>query len=182
MRIHILSRLIGATLAAVFSTATCAQTHCSQDEIDYFSCRIAGSGKVASLCGGNDSGQLEDAWLQYRFGKPKKVEFEYPATRANSLKQFQGTHFSRYSYLTVLFINGKALYEIELRDDYSAKGRRISGAINVEVEKKRTTLRCDRPVKESSWDALLDLIPATYQPTGDGRDSFLWQYHNRIAK
>jgi hypothetical protein len=60
-----------------------AQDHWRQGEVVYFSCRIEGSHKLVSLCGGlvrdpETSERRADAWLQYRFGPPGKPELVFP--------------------------------------------------------------------------------------------------------
>lgn len=169
-------------LLSAFCPTGHAQSHCGRDETEYFSCKLAGSARVASLCGGNESGRPEGEWLQYRFGRPRQIELEYPPGKENSLKKFEAVHYSKYGYLSVLFINGQALYEIEV-SEATIKGRPVHTAvIKVEFEKRTTELSCEKPVPASYWTDLTDLAPSTFKPSGDGRDGFLWQYHNRIAR
>lgn len=145
----------------------------------HFSCQVAGTNKVASLCGGySGSGYADSEWVQYRFGRIGKLELAYPASTENSLTKFEGVYFNKYSYLSYLFINDKALYEIELSERYP----KISGVINVEVDKKKRKFRCSNAISRDYWDSLIELSPRTFHHTGDGKDSFLYRYHNVIAK
>jgi hypothetical protein len=54
--------------------------------------------------------------------------------------------------------------------------------INVEVQKKRAQLRCEKPVDEAMWNDMAGLSSQTHHSTGDGKDSFLWQYYNVVLK
>jgi hypothetical protein len=177
MRSCLLSLLLMAPLAQAASL-------CTPDETTYFSCRIKGSQKMASLCGGDDvdgKGQ-QQSWLQYRFGKPKAIELAYPVSHAGSLKKFEGTYFGKYDYVSYLFINEKVLYEIELVEQANKKKLVVYGHIKVEVDHKTVDLACDGPVSHADYEAMQLLTVDTFHYTGDGKDSFLWRYHNVIAK
>jgi len=67
-----------------------SSTHCKSSEIDFFSCAIADSNKVVSLCGNRDQKTKEISWLQYRFGLIGHPEMIYPATQHGSLSKFFG--------------------------------------------------------------------------------------------
>lgn len=185
MKLSLSIKLIGIIPFVVFCSIGVARTHCATDEGEFvqFSCQIAGSGKVASLCGGyaiSDDPKTE--WLQYRFGKIGNVEFTYPREKTGSLMKFQGDFFGKYDYLSYLFINDKALYEIEL-SEYVKKGKvGVAGVINVEVGKTRHKLLCSKPVGSDDWDSLKELSSRTFHYTGDGKNSFSYQYYNYIAK
>jgi len=91
------SAVIGVLVAAQATFASTAPTHCELGETDYFSCRIKGTNKVASLCGSAifeaDSGERSrNAWLEYRFGRLSRIEFRFPSTRTASLESFVGEH------------------------------------------------------------------------------------------
>jgi len=169
-----------ALFAAFANAAT--PTHCRGDEDTYFSCKLANSQKVASVCGGADARLKDGAWLQYRFGVPGRVEFAYPAAQEGSLQRFEVHVFSKYDYQSVLFINEKVLYEIEISEKLQGKALVYPAVINVEVQKKRTQLRCEKPVPEAMWNDMVNLSQQTHQTTGEGKDGFLWQYYNVIAK
>lgn len=72
-----------------------AQTHCTKNEIEYFTCKISGSEKTVSICGSvfRDSSSaiaeiVDNAWIQYRFGKLGDLELIYPATHHPLLRHF----------------------------------------------------------------------------------------------
>jgi hypothetical protein len=68
-------------------SASIAGSHCSASERAYFSCTVKNSPKVISVCGSRDDAS-GGSYLQYRFGDPGKVEFEYPTNRSGSAKLF----------------------------------------------------------------------------------------------
>ncbi len=61
---------------------------CQRDERAFFHCRVARSGKVGALCGSR-SLTAEAGYLQYRFGRPAKVELEFPPLRSRTQRQFR---------------------------------------------------------------------------------------------
>lgn len=180
---HLPRRLGALPLAFLASVAGAAPpTHCRGDEDTYFTCKLANSHKVASVCGGADSRLKDGAWLQYRFGVPGRVEFAYPAVPGGSLSKFEVHVFSKYNYLSTLFINEKVLYEIEISETMHGQKLEYPAVINVEVQKKRTQLRCDKPVTEAMWNDMANLSSQTHQSTGEGKDGFLWQYYNVLTQ
>ena len=78
---------------ALLSTLATAASHCYSGESTYFSCPIAGSKKVVSLCGSADllsklGDNFTDSWLQYRFGVPGTPELIYPQKKTGSVETF----------------------------------------------------------------------------------------------
>lgn len=71
-------------------------TLCRAEESVFFSCEIAGSRKVVSLCGGTTEGT--PSWLQYRYGLAGKPELIYPNSAHGSLVKFAG-HFEFHKAL-----------------------------------------------------------------------------------
>jgi hypothetical protein len=79
-------------ILALSAIASCAPVFaagslCGPAEQTFFSCTIAGSGKVVSVCGARNTSPTK-GYLQYRFGHTGKIEFEYPARRSGSTKVF----------------------------------------------------------------------------------------------
>lgn len=123
--------LIGAAITCTFAkdVAAAPDTHCSTEEITYFSCRVLGSTKVASVCGSNEA-SLEyprrgtDAWLQYRFGTIGKPEFIFPSKKKDSTRKFK-IFWSDYDtqppngffIRDLYFENGSASYWIRVSSD-----------------------------------------------------------------
>lgn len=61
-------------------------THCAVDEQILFSCKVRGA-QIVSICGSPDLARRR-GWLQYRFGKAKKVVRTYPEDRDASRASF----------------------------------------------------------------------------------------------
>lgn len=62
-----------ATAPAIYFSS---ETLCHPKETVYFSCSVT-SKRIVSLCG-NSLEPKEQFWLQYRFGRPGKLELVYP--------------------------------------------------------------------------------------------------------
>lgn len=67
---------------------------CGNNEQVIFSCSMKSSKKILSVCSSKSLND-ENSYLQYRFGKSGKVEFQFPDDRSNSIKQFKQTHYFR---------------------------------------------------------------------------------------
>jgi hypothetical protein len=81
------SSLIALFTVAFLPTVQAAESLCSSTEHTFFSCPIANSVKIVSVCGAHNSSPT-DGYLQYRFGLPGKIELEYPAEQKGSTEQF----------------------------------------------------------------------------------------------
>ena len=69
-----------------------SRTHCKSGETDFFTCTIAGSNKVVSLCGDRNEETRVISWLQYRFGLIGHPEMIYPTVMQGSVDKFYGRH------------------------------------------------------------------------------------------
>ncbi len=69
-----------------------AETLCSSKEVVYYSCEITNTQKLVSLCG-NDLDDPDGFWLQYRFGRLKRLELVYPDNRDKSKHLFIDSGF-----------------------------------------------------------------------------------------
>lgn len=78
--------LLGGTPAA---GAGAAASLCAPTETAYFACSTAGA-KVISVCGDASSGKL-----QYRFGRPGRIELQYPEQPSEGARLFRFAHYSR---------------------------------------------------------------------------------------
>lgn len=58
---------------------------CKDGEINFSSCRVGK--KIASFCV-SENQSVENAYIQYRFGTPKEIEFVFPADRTQSKSLF----------------------------------------------------------------------------------------------
>lgn len=129
---------------------------CTKGERVFFSCKMAKSGKLLSLCG---AGKLtaRKGYLQYRFGRKGKVELRYPKQKKGSQKRFGYNRYTRpqVTYLKVWFQNKGYKYTIE--DDYH-RGQ-TSQSLRLDTPRKRTIrLKCKK-VYKSSLMSLEEIIP-----------------------
>lgn len=67
-----------------------SRTHCVSGETDFFTCSIAHTNKVASLCGSRHADSSSISWLQYRFGQIGHPEMVYPLVKDGSADKFYG--------------------------------------------------------------------------------------------
>lgn len=84
---------------------------CKQSEIEVFFCQTRTQGKTISLCEGKVDTRR---YLQYRFGTPKKLDFEYPLkpqSPAHSFKYFQQS-WTKATTTAIAFSNGGYLYSL----------------------------------------------------------------------
>lgn len=112
-----------------------AETLCNAGEKIYFNCHTH-SHKTISLCG------ALPASLQYRFGKPEKIELSYPANAQEGKMRFLFSHYSRAQtdYTTITFKNADADYTLaEYLTDDAPKGK---AQLEVTVAGKETDIIC----------------------------------------
>jgi len=69
-------------------------TLCRSEEQVFFSCTIAASNKIVSLCGAKII-DTRRGYIQYRFGKGGALELQYPRERANTQRVFRYAHYFR---------------------------------------------------------------------------------------
>lgn len=119
---------------------------CSAPEESYFWCRVR-TGKLIELCGGKS--------VEYRFGKPGRVELSYPATPADGqlrFAQFSGPLTDR---IEISFSVGGANYALF---DYSEGKKRSAGVRATSARGKEITTACHGPIV-SRLGALKKLLP-----------------------
>jgi hypothetical protein len=170
---------------ALFSAgANAAETHCGKDEIDYFSCVLTNS-KVVSVCGSELKDpktfeQSDDAWVQYRFGHLKQIEFKYPNSKLGSIEKFEGNSFHPYgedhAVLDLRFITKNAFYSVELVSSYeNPETERLAGGVLVELENKRINLNCRGPIEPHYWTSFSVLFQSISGPKDDS--DFMTQFY-----
>lgn len=150
-----------ATRALLFSIffldpiVASAVTHCKKGEIDYFTCKIKNSEKIVSLCGSafRDSSYAtadinDDAWIQYRFGKPERLELIYPAKKLPLVSKFSGEYIlaNDHRLYALMFKSGGYTYEIQ--SSPGLRGIVVTGR-GVKVE-----MPCDGEPKTASVENL----------------------------
>lgn len=170
-------------LIVISAGAGATESHCGKGEIDYLSCTLSNS-KVASVCGSilkdpKTFDQLEDAWVQYRMGRIKKIEFIYPASKSGSIGKFEGNYFhphgEDHQVLDLRFINEEALYSIEL-----VAARKLSGDVSAEFKGKRSTLGCRGPIQSHYWSSFGELIDSISQR--NGQTDIYYEYYKKHGK
>ena len=118
-----LATFAGSILLCMTQLANGAGSLCSKSETTYFSCPTK-AGKVISLCGKvferdkrGDRVDVEDQWLQYRFGTPGAIELSYPRAKASSVGSFKAERIraqgGEIHLDSVLFISGGIGYSVE---------------------------------------------------------------------
>jgi hypothetical protein len=131
-----LAALSGATRADAPATPAGL---CQPGETVYFSCRVR-AGKQVALCG-----QLPAA-LQYRFGRPGRVELAYPANAASGPQAMAYAGYARYQAerQTVRFKTDGAEYTVF---DFQEGQRRHAGVSVLPAGAQAETERaCTGPV------------------------------------
>ncbi|WP_061541510.1 hypothetical protein [Collimonas fungivorans] len=107
----------------VMNAAAGPASLCRKNETIYFSC-ATNSGKIISLCGDafyqDEFGSLteiDNPWLQYRFGSPGKIELSYPPQKNDSLKRFASDKIralrGEIRLDAVFFANAGIAYSVE---------------------------------------------------------------------
>lgn len=143
------TKLTSANPAMTFSiknSSPPSTTLCAEGEQIIFSCALEGSGKFASLCGSKKLTR-DEGYLQYRFGRLRNVELEFPKDRKNSRQKFAYEHYfrSQFDETEISFENGGYLYT--LFDYYNGEQRTVKKQMGIRVkangqDSKETTLRC----------------------------------------
>ncbi len=92
-------------------------THCKPGEKIFFNCSVRG-GKVISVCG-STAVSANSGYLQYRFGKPGRPEFEFPSALEGSQRKFDLESHRPYQGESELLHFSSANYEYSV---YQAAG------------------------------------------------------------
>lgn len=142
--------MIGALVAAACVPAA-AGAHgaslCRADEKVLFSCGVQGSEKVAALCGSRGVTH-DDGYIQYRFGRPGKVELEFPTGTKYTQQRFRYAHYSRFRVdrMEVTFDVNKHSYTVF--DSFEGAGDTAERTLGVSITlptKEKRVLLCGAP-------------------------------------
>jgi len=135
---------------------------CSASEKPLIRWIVKGGDKLVSVCASADFAK-DRGYLQYRFGRPGKVELQFPATTGGTHRQFTYSHYfrARFDETSLSFVNGGHRYT--LRDDYDGEQRKAVKTTSITVEpndgKGRTTeIKCHE-LAPSDLAALGDALP-----------------------
>jgi hypothetical protein len=159
-RFEALALLLSSLAASVYAADGAALknreqavTHCTADEVTYFSCPVRGRGKVVSVCGG-------PGWMQYRFGPLGRLELVFPSAKSGSLQQFRGEyHYHRElgQEASVLSFNTNGVdYAVTQVEGDS----RFVGVVVSPGKRKTTRLPCRNDQATGNLEQALDLLPA----------------------
>jgi hypothetical protein len=120
--------ILGAALALAIGSAWAQASLCASNEQTVWSC--ASKAKVYSLCAPMPTSVKADkAYLQYRVGTPKHIEFVYPSTLRPPAGIFK--YDLRHITANIEFENQGYKYVIE---------ENINGVASVEVSRGDTTI------------------------------------------
>lgn len=140
---------------------------CTEQEKIVWSCETKGR-KIVSICSSRELTK-EHGYLQYRFGRPGRVELEYPRQRQNSQTAFKYFRYTRplVTYLGLRFKAGEYDYEVYDNSNEEAGGGSESG---VTVTPSGNTAgavdyRCRKPVVHHLIE-LEEVVPNTEMTPG----------------
>lgn len=143
-----------AVTGAVNQTGT--NSLCSASERVVFTASVVGSNKLVSIC---SSSLLDDrrGYLQYRFGRPGRVELQFPSSTQNTQEAFAYTRYTRplVTYLTLTFSTSEYQYSIHQDDDAEMKPASHLAYITIAplgkpaADSEELTIRLREPVKGS---------------------------------
>ena len=142
-----------ALASTVMPAAAGAQSLCARGEVDYFSCPVTG-GKILSICSNLAEVDTSEPghWVQYRFGRPSKVELAYPREKTESLSRFEGHVFAPHGDPTetteLRFMNDKTYYSVSLSRSSANRTRdahHYAGVVSVRrPAAKLVSINCSR--------------------------------------
>lgn len=132
---------------------------CNGQEVVMFSCRVR-TDKWVALCASPEL-SIASGYLQYRFGKPNALDFEFPLERDDSSRmRFSYSRYTRahVTKITVSFEREGRTYTLfDDRDSEFGRAQRLQG-----VRVKRTdSITPDRPLvcEASTVNRLMTLEP-----------------------
>ncbi|HEX2268768.1 MAG TPA: hypothetical protein VHH35_04515 [Pyrinomonadaceae bacterium] len=136
-------------LLMAFTIAPQRGSLCNADEKVIFNCTLRNS-KIVSLCSSPNLTK-DQGYVQYRFGRPGKIELEFPQEREKSQQAFKYTHYFRaqVDLTEITFTSGGHQYSIF--DDYNGEERRARTSQGVKITPpnngREVTLNCRERAK-----------------------------------
>jgi hypothetical protein len=136
-------RYLVIVLLLFSSSAYALATHCSDNEQILFSCQIAKSHKVVSLCAAKELAK-DRGYVRYIFGKLGKPEFTFPSSPANALDAFNYEHYFRAQVdrTAILFVNHAIEYRVFDNYDGETQPHHQQGVSVIDASAKETSLFC----------------------------------------
>ena len=116
---------------------------CKKEEKVIFNCTIKSSRKIVSVCSSLDLDK-PDSYMMYRFGKPEKVELEFPDSKINSFEKFYYSVYIRpkVTRQALRFNNRDYEYIIEVDNEAEEEPGTYGATISIDGPKK-FGLTCD---------------------------------------
>jgi hypothetical protein len=146
-------------LLAAASCVAAADTLCTPSEQVVFSCRIGKAGKLVSLCASPGLSRDQGA-LAYRFGRPGRVELQFPAADVqDGAGRFRYAHYfrSQVDRTEITFRSGHVRYAVFSYQDADETPSRKEG-VRVSQPGRASELLCSgKSVKDFS--RLEDSVP-----------------------
>lgn len=144
MLLMLLGLLFAApALAPAFAQDAPVPSLCSPGEEVIFTCPMQQSGKLLSVCA-----SPKFSWLQYRFGRPGKVELAYPKSKSGSVQAFSFWQFVQpnVTYVGLSFVNRNTRYEVFDEWGSGDGGHFMTQGVRVfQPSGKETQLLCGQP-------------------------------------
>lgn len=134
---------------ALFSVTPQPGSLCNTDEKIIFSCTIKQNAKIVSLCSSPELTK-DRGYIQYRFGRPGKIELEFPKSREKSQQAFKYSHYFRakFDLTQISFISEQ--HEYSIFDEYNGEQRPARSSQGVTVippNRPEVTLTCRERAK-----------------------------------
>lgn len=141
---------------------------CIEDEKTIWSCETTGR-KIVSICSSRDLTK-ERGYVKYRFGRPGRVELEYPRHNQNTQTAFSYFRYTRplVTYLGLRFKAGGYDYEIYDNSNEEAGGGSSEAGVTVTPTgntAKAVDHRCRKQVVHHLIE-LEDVVPNTEMTPG----------------
>jgi hypothetical protein len=143
-------RSSGIALMLLVANAGAAESHCSRQEQIIFSCTVARSSKVLSLCATKSLSRGNGA-LAYRFGRIGKIELQFPPAPEGSLEQFRFDHYLRFQVdlVEVSFSTGGSTFSVfdHFNGEEGPKKSRGVRVVGSDGRAREVEIVCREPVK-----------------------------------
>lgn len=145
-------------LACGCAHATAGESHCTAQEQIIFSCAIAHSSEIASLCASQNMAEKRGS-LVYRFGRRGQIELVFPAEQY-SPERFRYAHYMRHQVdrTEISFSVGRLGYAVFDHYDGEEKPTRVQGVRVESPDGKDVELICAGKVV-SQLSKLEKIIP-----------------------
>lgn len=117
---------------------------CNADETIIFNCTIKENAKLVSLCSSREFTK-DKGYIQYRFGRPGKVELEFPKSREKTQQAFKYSHYFRAQFDLTEISFSSDNHHYSIFDDYNGEERPAQSSQGVKVTTpngREVTLTC----------------------------------------